>query len=146
MAEHAASGPLAVLERLNNATSGHDLDALAACFTTDYRSEWPVHPSRTFVGVGQVRQNWARIFAAVPDVRTTVVSAVVDGDRVWGEWEFAGTRTDGAPFLMRGVVILAIDRDRVTGGRFYLEPVESDVDATAAVGKLTGAPESAVSS
>lgn len=146
MAEHTASGPLAVLERINNATSGHDLDALAACFTTDYRSEWPVHPSRTFVGVGQVRENWARIFAAVPDVRTEVISAVVDGGRVWGEWEFTGTRTDGAPFLMRGVVILATDHDLVTHGRFYLEPVENDVDAAGAVSRLTGVPESAVSS
>ena len=70
---------------------------------------------------------------------TTVVSSVVDGNQVWGEWEFAGTRTDGEPFLMRGVVILTAQDDRAVRGRFYLEPVEvDDIDATAAVGRLIG--------
>ncbi len=44
----------------------------------------------------------------------------------------SGTRVDGVPFLMRGVVIFRIVDDAIAAARFYLEPVEEtsgDVDA-----------------
>ena len=122
------TGPMAVVERINKATSEHDLDGLAACFTSDYPSVWPIHPSRGFDGVEQVRRNWEQLFASVPDLRTEVLNSVVSGDEVWTEWEFTGNRRDGHPFLMRGVVILHVPGDQATWARFYLEPV----DATAA--------------
>jgi hypothetical protein len=56
-----------VLARLRDAQNAHDLDAFVACFDPAYRSEQPVHPDRAFVGSGQVRMNWAEVFAGVPD-------------------------------------------------------------------------------
>jgi ketosteroid isomerase-like protein len=56
----------------------------------------------------------------------------VDGDRVWAEWDISGTRGDGAPFAMRGVVIFGVSGGVIASARFYLEPVEQasgDVDA-----------------
>jgi ketosteroid isomerase-like protein len=137
------AGPLAVIERINKATSEHDIHALADCFTSDYESVWPIHPARSFGGVDQVRRNWGQIFEAVPDVRTTIVSSVVSGDEVWAEWEFAGNRRDGQPFLMRGVVILRARADHATHARFYLEPVDDSPDEVdAAVRRLLGRGES----
>jgi ketosteroid isomerase-like protein len=133
------SGPQAVLERINRATSDHDVEALVACFTDDYESIWPLHPERTFTGTDQVRRNWTQIFASVPDVRTEIIDSVVSGDDAWAEWEFAGDRVDGAPFLMRGVVIVHVEGDRATRSRFYLEPVDAGPDeAGAAVRRLVG--------
>ncbi|MEV4317070.1 nuclear transport factor 2 family protein [Actinocrispum sp. NPDC049592] len=130
---------MTVVERIQRATSDHDLDALAACFTGDYQSEWPVHPARSFGGPEQVRRNWERIFAAVPDLRTEVLTSVTSGDEVWSEWEFSGTRRDGQPFLMRGVIILRVPGERATAARFYLEPVDTEaVDADVAVSRLAG--------
>ena len=137
------TGPAAVAERIRRATSEHDLDALAACFTSDYQSVWPIHPARSFGGVEQVRRNWEQIFASVPDVRTEVLNSVVDGDEVWSEWEFSGNRRDGEPFLMRGVIILRVSGERATLAGFYLEPVDDIADAVnAAVRRLVGTTDS----
>ncbi len=73
-------GPAAMVERLRRATNQRDLEALVACFAPDYRNETPVHPERGFTGRAQVRKNWEQIFAAVPDITSTVLSWAVDGD------------------------------------------------------------------
>jgi ketosteroid isomerase-like protein len=113
-----------VVERLVNATNRHDLDGLVACFAADYRNETPVHPARGFTGPQQVRRNWAQIFAAVPDVRAEVVASVMDGDSSWTEWEMTGTRPDGSPHHMRGVIVFTCGNGLISHARFYLEPVD----------------------
>jgi ketosteroid isomerase-like protein len=125
-------GPRATVERLCRAVNEHDLEALAGCFALDYRNETPAHPARGFQGRSQVRRNWEQIFAAVPDI-TAEVRSIADGDTVWSEWEMRGTRANGSPHLMRGVVIFGVDDGEATWARFYLEPVEEgggDIDAT----------------
>ncbi len=127
-------GPAAMVERLRVATNAHDLEAVVSCFATDYRNETPAHPERGFTGRDQVRRNWEQIFAAVPDVTAEVVRGAVDGDTAWTEWEHRGTRTDGSPHIMRGVVIFGVRNNVADWARFYLEPVQADGDnADAAV-------------
>ena len=117
------SGPAALVARLCAATNARDIDAVVSCFAPDYRNETPVHPERGFVGAEQVRRNWSQIFAAVPDLTTEVTRVSVDGDTVWSEWEHRGTRPDGSPHLMRGVIIFGVRDAQASWARFYLEPV-----------------------
>lgn len=114
-----------VTERLAAATNAHDLDALVACFDRDYQLEMPVHPSRNFRGNEQVRKNWSQFFAAMPDLRCTIVRATKDGDVEWSEWDMRGTRRDGVVFHMRGVILFTTRGDLITSARFYLEPVDA---------------------
>jgi hypothetical protein len=128
----ASQGPAAAVERLLAAINAHDLEAMVACFADDYVNEWPAHPQRGFQGRAQVRQNWSQIFAGVPDLQARLPRMTVDGDTVWTEWDIAGTRGDGAAFLMRGVSIFGVAEGRLAWVRFYLEPVEEtsgDVNA-----------------
>jgi len=121
-----------VVERLVGAVNAHDLDGLVACFAEDYLNETPVHPLRGFTGNEQVRTNWSQIFGGVRDIEARVLRTAEDGDHVWTEWDMSGTRTDGGPFAMRGVVIFGVSGDLISSARFYLEPVEEitgDVDA-----------------
>jgi ketosteroid isomerase-like protein len=114
------------------AVNDHDLDALVDCFAEDYRNETPAHPQRGFRGAAQVRQNWGQLFAGIPDLRAQLQRACADDDMVWTEWEMSGTRRDGTPHLMRGVVIFGVTHRRAAWARFYLEPVEhtsGDVEA-----------------
>jgi ketosteroid isomerase-like protein len=131
--------PELMVRRLLDATNRHDLEGLVDCFEPDYVNETPLHPARSFTGSEQVRRNWEQIFAFVPDLKATVTRQVVDDDRAWTEWEMSGTRPDGSPHVMRGVVIFTVLEDRATATRFYLEPVdpsESDVnDAVQAIGR-----------
>jgi ketosteroid isomerase-like protein len=112
------------LLRLQKATNDHDLDALVDCFAPEYRNDAPAHPSRAFEGTEQVRSNWRQIFGFVPDVRSRVLSHVVDGSDVWSEWEMSGTRVDGTQHLMRGVIVFGLRGGRAVSARFYLEPVD----------------------
>ena len=114
------------LDRLQQATNDHDLDALVGCFAPAYQNEAPAHPSRSFDGTGQVRANWQQIFAFVPDVRSRVLGFAVEGDEVWSEWEMSGTRVDGSPHLMRGVIVFRLRDDLAVSARFYLEPVDDE--------------------
>jgi ketosteroid isomerase-like protein len=123
---------LALIDRLRHAVDDHDVNALADCFTPDYRNETPAHPGRGFVGREQVRANWLRIFAGVPDITANVLRTAIDGGTIWSEWEMRGTRPDGQPHLMRGVIIFGVAGEQATWARFYLEPVdpgEGGVDA-----------------
>ncbi len=121
-----------VLDRLLAAINAHELEAMVSCFAEDYTNETPVHPPRGFRGQEQVRTNWGQIFAAVPNIHARVPRSSVDGDTLWSEWELAGDRPDGSPFLMRGVVIFGVAGQTIASARFYLEPVEDtsgDVNA-----------------
>lgn len=123
---------LGIVERLVAVTNAHDLEALVDCFAPDYVNEAPAHPARGFRGREQVRRNWTTIFDAVPDITTRVIAAAVDGDRVWSEWEMTGTRRDGTPHAMAGVIIFGVAGNQIVSARFYLEPVDTaggDVDA-----------------
>jgi ketosteroid isomerase-like protein len=139
-----ADGPARLVQRLRDAVNEHDLEKLAACFAADYRNDTPLHPARGFTGQEQVRRNWERIFALVPDISAQLLRCAVDGDTVWSEWEHRGTRPDGSPHLMRGVVIFGMSGEVAVSARFYLEPVNddgADVDtAVARLGSAGGAP------
>ena len=133
--------PLDVADRLVAATNAHDLDALVACFGDDYVLTNPAHPGRGFAGNAQVRRNWATIFAGVPDLVCTVhgraesVAADDPGTTVaWLEMAMTGTRRDGAPHELVGVMVFGVRDDLIVTGRFFIEPVDhSPVDADAAV-------------
>ena len=115
-----------IVERLMEATRRGDLDAIVGCFDVDVVSETPAHPARGFRGNQQVRENWAQILRGVPDLRQELLAFTGDDRRAWCEWAWDGTRADGAPFGMRGVTIFDVARDRISGVRFHMEPIERD--------------------
>lgn len=127
------TSPTTITERLRRAINQHDLDALAACFEPDYDSAFPAHPDRAFRGHKQMRKNWSQIFAAVPDIEATLLRCASDEDTVWAEWEWKGTRADGAPFAMSGVTIQGVRQDRISWARLYMEPVEEGAGSDAAI-------------
>jgi len=117
----------AVMNQLLAAMNAQDLDAFVACFAPDYRSEQPSHPSRAFTGSDQVRENWAGVFAGVPDLHAELVaSASTDGGIEIGEWRWTGTNADGSPFAMCGVTVMGVEDQRIAWGRLYMEVVERD--------------------
>lgn len=118
------STPRALVERLRKATNAHDLEALVACFAPGYENITPTHPERGFTGSAQVRKNWEQILRFVPDITTKVLRSSVEGDTVWSEWEHRGTRANGSPHVMCGVVIFGVKDGLFTWARFYLEPVQ----------------------
>ena len=139
MAAGAEGEPRFVVERLNAAWNAHDLEAFLACFHEDYASEQPAHPDRAFQGREQVRTNWSAFFEGVPDFRSELVGAAVDGEIVWSEWRWRGTQSDGALLDMAGVMVCGVHGGRMAWARLYMEPVEqAGAGIDAAVRGMTG--------
>ncbi|MDQ6747480.1 MAG: nuclear transport factor 2 family protein [Candidatus Dormibacteraeota bacterium] len=115
---------MTTIDRLEQATNQHDLEALVGCFAEDYVNETPAHPARGFRGREQVRRNWEQIFNFVPDISAQITRSTVDGDTAWTEWEMEGTRRDGSHHHMRGVIVFGAGDDAIKWARFYLEPVD----------------------
>ncbi len=115
-----------MVDRLVEATNAHDVNAIAACFAEDYANDAPAHPSRGFSGREQVRHNWEQILAFVPDLHAEVPRRAIDGETAWTEWVMTGTRRDGTPHHMCGVIVFGVQGGLAQWARFFLEPVEQD--------------------
>ncbi|MGM9474245.1 nuclear transport factor 2 family protein [Pseudarthrobacter sp. YS3] len=128
-----------LVERLAEALNTHDLEAAAALFHDDYRSEQPAHPGRTFVGRAQMHANWQAMFAGIPDFHAELIRSVDDGNTTWSEWSWSGTRADGRDFQVRGVTLFDMTNGKITAGRLYLEDVEREaISIDQAVEGLSG--------
>jgi steroid delta-isomerase-like uncharacterized protein len=142
-----AAGADRVLERLHRAMNEHDVEGFLANVDADYRSEQPAHPERAFGGREQVRENWEAIFRDVPDFRADLIRSAVDGERVWAEWGWHGTRADGSRLELSGVTIFAVRAERIVWGRLYMEMIETGGgDIREAMGRMTAGQPSAESS
>lgn len=118
------STPEQLIRRLEQSINHHDLEAMAACFAPDYKSEFPAHPERAFQGHAQMKRNWTQLFAAVPDLHANLLGCVGDAQATMAEWAWDGRRPDGAPFAMRGVTVQGIHNDRIVWTRLYMEPLQ----------------------
>jgi ketosteroid isomerase-like protein len=121
------------MDRLTAAQNAHDLEAMLACFHEDYRSEQPLFPARAFEGIQQVRANWSALLEGVPDFEAEISRSAVDGDTVFVEIHWTGTKADGTPLDERGVIIMGIRDDRIAWGRLYADEVEREGAAIDAV-------------
>jgi len=115
-----------VVERLAALMNEHDLQGATALVHQDYRSEQPAHPGRAFVGRAQMAANWKAMFDGIPDFHAELIRSVQDGETVWSEWHWTGSRGDGEPFEMRGITLFDVQEDQIVAGRLYLEDVERD--------------------
>ena len=131
--------PPAIVQNLQQAINDHDLDRIAACFAPDYESDQPVHPARSFRGREQLRRNWTQILAGLPDLTAELKRWAVNGQELWTEWEWRGTRRDGSQGTMRGVTIQGVQEDVFTWVHFYMEPLdESGSDVGQAIDEQLG--------
>jgi ketosteroid isomerase-like protein len=127
-----------IAAELTAALESRDADRLAALFTEDYDSRQPAHPDRAFVGREQVRTNWTAIFAGVPDFTAELLGSTRDGDTVWTEWAWHGTRADGGRLEMAGVMVLGLRDGLIGWARLYVEDVDRGAGIEAAVEHIAG--------
>lgn len=101
------------VEKLSQALDARDVEAAAALFHDNYRSEQPAHPGRAFVRRAQMHNNWQAMFAGVPEFHAELVRSVDDGNTTWSDWSWSGTRADGQDFQVRGVTLFEIANDQI---------------------------------
>ena len=133
MSAHVQAESREAIERLHNAMNQRDLEAFVACFDPNYRSEQPAHPNRGFGGREQVGKNWSALFEGIPDFHADLIATATEGDTLWCEWRWTGTRANEGPLDMRGVTLFEIKNGQIVSGRLYMEEVEeagAEIDET----------------
>lgn len=131
--------PRAVVERMTAAQNAYDVEGMLRCFRPDYRSEQPLFPARAFQGADQVRANWSSMLQALKGFRAEIVRSAVEGDTVFTEVRWTGTKADGAPLDMRGVIIAGVEGEQIAWARLYVDDVEPDgADIDTAVRRIAG--------
>jgi ketosteroid isomerase-like protein len=73
-----------------------------------------------------VQANWSALLEGIPDFRTETLRSAVDGDTVFVEVHWTGTKADGTALEQRGVLITGIRDDRIAWGRLYADEVERE--------------------
>jgi steroid delta-isomerase-like uncharacterized protein len=88
-----------------NGWNRHDVDALMTFMTDDCVFEGASGPDvcgTRYEGRERVREAFARVFAAFPDVRFDEAKHFVAGDRGVSEWIFTGTTANGKKVEVNG--------------------------------------------
>ena len=86
-----------------------------------------------------MRANWSALLEAIPDFHAEILRSAVDGDIVFVEVHWTGTKADGAPLDERGVIVMGIRDDRISWGRLYVDEVEREgADIDAVVRRMAG--------
>jgi len=90
-----------------------------------------------------VRANWSALLDAIPDFRSEVLRSAADGDTVFAEVHWSGTKADGTPLDERGVTVMGIRDDRISWGRLYVDEVEREgADIDTVVRRMAGTEDS----
>jgi limonene-1,2-epoxide hydrolase len=130
--------PSEVAESFVAAIARHDPDAVAACFAEDYEDEAPARQGEVVRGREEVRVNFARMFASMPDVNATIIRLAEREDEVWMEWRMSGTRDDGTTMDFVGVNIFGVADRALRWGRSYTELARSAGGIEAQLARMTG--------
>lgn len=129
--------PHEVVKRWLAALNDGDVQAAATCFHRVYRDEAPARRGEVVEGAEQVKANFSRLLADIPDLHAELVSVVEDGDTVWMEWRMEGTRKDGSRMEFAGVNIFGVESDQFCWGRIYTELVRDSGDAASQIERMT---------
>jgi ketosteroid isomerase-like protein len=119
------------------AINAQDLDGLVDCFHPEYEDEAPARSGESVRGPEEVRANFERMFAEIPDVAAEVLAVVTDRDEVWMEWRMYGSRSDGSRMEFRGVNIFGVRDGRFARGRIYTELVREAGGIEAQIDRMT---------
>lgn len=115
----------------------HDLKAAVSCFDADYHDEAPARRGEVIEGREKVRENFARLFADIQDLKAELLGVAVEEDTVWMEWRMHGTRPDATPFEFVGVNIFGVREGRIVWGRIYTELVRDSGDIDVQIERMT---------
>lgn len=102
----------------------HDVDALMRFMADDCVFEGASGPDvcgTRYEGRERVREAFARIFAAVPDVRFENATHFVAGDRGVSEWIFRGTTASGNKVEVNGCDLFTFRNGKIVVKSSYLK-------------------------
>jgi ketosteroid isomerase-like protein len=129
--------PRDTVKRWIQAINEHDIEGIVTCFAEDYEDEAPARPGEVVRGRDQVRANFERLMAAMPDIRAELRGSVAQGDTVWMEWAMRGSRADGTRMEFVGVNVFEVRDGRLQRGRIYTELVREAGGLQAQVERMT---------
>ncbi len=92
------SATIELLEAIGDAFNRHDVEAVIGFFADDGVFDKPAGPDiwgRRYSGKQEIAQEFAALFAAIPDLRWEPTANWVSGNKGCSEWRRTGTTTGG---------------------------------------------------
>ncbi|HYU18286.1 MAG TPA: nuclear transport factor 2 family protein [Chloroflexota bacterium] len=113
---------IAVVQRFNEATSRHDVDAMMAAMTDDvvFESTSPPGGERR-EGQAAVRAVWHELFRASPEAALETEELFAAGDRCVVRWLYRWTGQDGKPGHVRGVDVFRVREGKIAEKLSYVK-------------------------
>jgi ketosteroid isomerase-like protein len=112
--------PPKLLTRMLDAMNQHDLEAFLACFAERYRGDGPGGGNGIVRSRDDLRSEWEESLREGSDFHADLVGWAAEGDEIWAEWRWRGTRPDGTRRRERGVAIYRVEDEVLVAGRLYL--------------------------
>ncbi len=92
------SATVELLEAIGDAFNRHDVEGIMGFFADDGVFDKPMGPDiwgQRYSGKQEVGQEFAELFAAIPDIHWEPTSNWVSGNKGCSEWRRTGTATSG---------------------------------------------------
>lgn len=112
------------LEAFGDGWNRHDVDHLMTFMTDDCVFETSSGSEvcgTRYVGREQVREGFAKVFKAFPDVEFRSSRHFVAGDRGVSEWIFAGTTLDGRKVEVKGCDVFTFRDGKIAVKESFLK-------------------------
>lgn len=120
--------PKRLLERFHTALNTRDITNLVHLLQVDFEQFRIGQSQRNTVGIEAARQEWERMFTTFNDFRADLVRQAIEGNVVWSEWRFSGSRGagQGGDLRQEGVIILGVEEGLIAWTRTYLVDVAAE--------------------
>jgi ketosteroid isomerase-like protein len=117
-----AAETLEVVERFNEATNRHDVDAMMACMADDVVFESTSSPDGDrFEGAEAVRAAWEALFREAPRARFEGEEVVVADDRCTVRWRYVFDTESPDGGHVRGIDLIRVTNGKITEKFAYVK-------------------------
>jgi len=114
---------LEAIQRFNDATNQHDVDAMMAAMTEDcvFENTYPPPEGERYEGHAAVRAFWERFFSSSPQAVFEAEETFACGERCVVRWLYRWVEADGKAGHIRGVDIFRVRDGKVSEKLAYVK-------------------------
>lgn len=120
---HSVTGrTIETIERFNDATNRHDVDAMMALMTDDVVFDDTSPPDgKRFEGQAAVRSCWEELFRGSPTAAFETEELIAEGDRCVELWRYVFDASNPASGHVRGVDVIRVRDGKIAEKLSYVK-------------------------
>ncbi|MEM2970206.1 MAG: nuclear transport factor 2 family protein [Candidatus Bathyarchaeia archaeon] len=114
---------ITVIQKFNDATNKHDVEAMMSLMSNDCVFENTVPPpdGERFEGFEKIKEFWKKFFESSPQAKFETEEIFVAGNRCVVSWIYHWVDKDGKPGHVRGVDLFTVKNGKITEKLSYVQ-------------------------